>query len=113
MSGVFVPLDFIKINDGNLYDAVLFSHVMSWHEPASDGKLKLTVFEDGHYWLAKNHSDWESECGIKRSTVRVALKRLEQRKLIVYKVGGVIGEPVPLIRIDWLGVEKRIKELTS
>jgi len=111
--GIFVPLDFIRMNDGNLHDALLFAQIMYWHEPNSDGKPKLTILDDGHYWLAKNHSDWMDECCINRATARVALKRLEQRGLIVYKVGGFAGNPTPLMRINWAGFEQRYKALMA
>jgi len=100
--GVFVSLEFIDLCNGNMYDAILFSQIMYWHEPSNKtGDTRMRRERDGHLWVAKNHSDWYAECRIKAQTVRKCLDRLKQSGLIIYELHGEKGNKTPFIRINW------------
>lgn len=108
--GVYTPLSYIDINEGNRFDADVFAQIMYWHEPNTEtGESRLTRQKDGNYWLTKNHADWFKETRIKLQTVRKCLDRLKERKLIVYELGGEKGNVTPWIRVNWTEFERRIK----
>ena len=112
--GVFLPLVYIDINEGNLHDAVVFAQIMYWHEPNREtGKTRLRVLKDGYWWLVKNHGDWESEVRISRRTVRNCLERIKGRGLIVYELHGHAGKKAPYIRVNWDVFKLRIEELEN
>lgn len=105
--GVHLPLSYIDINDGNVYDAIVFSQIMYWHEPNTEtGKPRLRRWLNGYLWLVKNHADWYAECRINRATVRKCLERIRDRKLIHYELHGERGEVAPFIRVNWDMFEK-------
>jgi hypothetical protein len=112
--GVHVPLLYIDLNDGNIYDAIIFSQIMYWHEPSTEtGQPRLKREKDGHLWLYKNHGDWLAECRIPRATARKCLDRIKARNLIIYDVGGEAGKASPFMRVNWDEFEKRMKVLLS
>ncbi len=108
--GVFTPLAYIDINDGNRFDADVFAQIMYWHEPnAETHQPRLTRQRDGHLWLVKNHGDWWSETRIAKRTVRTCLERIANRKLIIYALHGERGNVTPWIRINWDEFELRMR----
>lgn len=108
--GVFTPLSYIDINEGNRFDADVFAQIMFWHEPnAETNQPRLTRQRDGHLWLVKNHAEWWSETRINKRTIRDCLERLQKRNLIVYEVHGERGLCAPWIRVNWSEFEKRMK----
>lgn len=110
--GVFVPMTFIDLCDGNMYDAILFSQLMYWHQPSnSTGEAKMQRKHNGHLWVAKNHSDWYQECRIKSATVRKSLNRLKKTGLVIYELHGEKGLKTPFIRINWDVFEDKMKAL--
>lgn len=111
--GVFVSLEFIDLCDGNMYDAILFSQIMYWHEPDKSGSTKMRRERAGHLWIAKNHNDWYDECRIKAQTARKCLDRLKQRGLIIYELHGEKGNKTPFIRINWDVFTAKMKGLDS
>lgn len=44
---VAVPLLYIDLCDGNMYDAILFAQIMYWHGKSKTGKPRLRVRRDG------------------------------------------------------------------
>jgi len=100
----------MDINEGNAYDAILFAQIVYWHERDEDNRRRLRLFSQGHFWLAKNHNDWYSECGIKGPTARKCLDRLRKRGLIHYQVRGFKGDITPWIRLNWDVFEKLLNE---
>ena len=107
--GIFTPLVYIDINEGNRFDADVFAQIMYWHEPNKEtGQTRLTHRKDDNLWLAKNHADWFAETRIRMATVRKCLTRLMQRKLIFCEQHGDKGKTTPWIRVNWDEFERRI-----
>jgi hypothetical protein len=111
LSGVIVPIDFMALCDDNPFDAILLAQIIYWYRPNKSGKRKLQIYKDGHWWIAKKHSDWYPECRIKERTVRRCLERLQDSKLIIYKVSGFAGMTIPHLRMNWEVFETKIKAL--
>src|SRR5690606_1437636 len=74
--GVFLAPAYIDINDGNVTDGILFSQIMYWHKPNSEGQVRLSHKRNGFYWLTKSHRDWFRETRIRAETAREALYRI-------------------------------------
>lgn len=80
---------------------VLLSQIVYWHLPSKkDGRSKLRVRKDGHYWLAKARKDWRDEIGTSPKQVDRALKILEEKGIIVTALYKFNGAPTKHIRID-------------
>ena len=104
---------YIDINEGNLYDGVLFSQIMYWHEPKRGGGSRLRVEKDGHLWLAKRYEDWEEECRINAATARKCIARLVKRGLLIKKNYHFGGKPMVHLRINETGFENAVKAFLS
>ena len=100
---------YIKINDGNLFDGVMFSQIMFWHGRNKEtGERRMKIQKQGHLWLAKKYSDWLEECGINEHTAKKCITRIKKRGLIVTKLWKFNNTPVLHMRIDWDEFERRI-----
>ncbi len=111
--GVAVNNIYIDINDGALYDGVLFSQIMYWHGYDKKGKCRLQVFHDGHFWLAKKDADWFGECRIKARTARECIGRMVKRGLLIkvtYKFNGI---PMTHIRVNREVFEERVRAIST
>jgi hypothetical protein len=101
---------YIDINDGSLYAGVLFSQIMYWHGAnAETGKPRLTIYRDGHYWLAKRYNEWLQECRINEFTAKVEIGKMVKRGLLIkalYKFGGL---PTVHVRINPDEFERRVE----
>jgi hypothetical protein len=106
---VGVPLLYIDINDGNVYDGLLFAQIMYWHGKTKNGKRRLKVYKDGQWWLAKQYGEWWDECRIKESTARNCIARMVERGLIIKKVHRFDGLATVHIRVNW----ERFAELSE
>lgn len=103
---------YIDVNEDNLFDGVLFSQIMYWHGKSREtGKSRLSVFRDGHYWLAKSYDDWKEECRIVGATARKCIRRIAARGLIIVKLYKFGGFPTVHIRVNWDVLESRIKSI--
>lgn len=97
---------YVDINDGNWYDAALFSQIMYWHGRNKEtGKRRLQIERDGHFWLAKRYEDWWTECRITAETAKKAITRMVQRGLLVKNVWLFDGKPTVHIRVNIDGFE--------
>ena len=106
---VGVPLLYIDINGGNIYDGLLFAQIMYWHGKTKDGKPRLQKRLNGHLWLAKQYDQWWDECRIKANTARNCIARMEKRGLIIKEVHRFNGLATVHIRVDW----ERFAELSD
>lgn len=101
---------YIDLNDGNLYDGVIFSQIMYWHgSNRENGKPRMTIEREGQLWLAKGYGDWFVECRIGEATARQCISRIEKRGLIVKKLWKFDNAPMVHIRIDWDSLEEQLK----
>lgn len=101
---------YIDLNEGNLYDGVIFSQIMYWHGASKEtGKPRMTIEKEGHLWLAKGYGDWFVECRIGEATARQCISRIEKRGLIIKKLWKFDKTPTIHIRIDWDCLEEQLK----
>jgi hypothetical protein len=101
---------YIDLNEGNLFDGVIFSQIMYWHGVnRENGKPRMSIERDGVLWLAKGYGDWFTECRIVEATARKSLNRIANRGLIVKKLWKFNGAPTIHIRIDWDQLEEQLK----
>ena len=95
---------------GDLIAGTLLSRIMWWFAPTSDGKSKLRVFKDGHWWLVKNREDWWDEIRITPKQYDRAIKVLEEKNLIIKKIYKFNGNPTTHIRLNFEQVEAEIEK---
>lgn len=101
---------YIDLNEGNLYDGVIFSQIMYWHGiNRENGKTRLSIERDGKLWLAKGYGDWFAECRINEATARVCINRIAKRGLIVKNLWKFKGAPTIHIRVDWDQLEEQLR----
>lgn len=101
---------YIDLNEGNLYDGVIFSQIMYWHGSSREnGKPRMTIEREGNLWLAKGYGDWFVECRIGEATARQCISRIEKRGLIIKKLWKFNNTPTIHIRIDWDSLEEQLK----
>jgi hypothetical protein len=111
--GTFVPLSFIDICEGDDSSAQIFAQIMYWFTPVQEQgvyRMKISIEQEGHYWLAKAHGEWFKETRIRRATAKRAVKYLAELGLIelkYYEYGGVAQ--VPHYRIMWEEFERRMR----
>lgn len=100
---------YIDLNEGNLYDGVIFSQIMYWHGISREtGKPRMSIERDGKLWLVKGYGDWWEECRIIEPTARAAINRIAKRGLIVKKLWKFNGAPTLHIRMDWESLEEQL-----
>ena len=85
---------------GDLVTGVLLSQIIYWHLPDEEGNSKLTVFKNGHWWIAKSRSEWWDECRISvkqadRGITKLAYIGVIEKETFKYK-----GSPTTHIRIN-------------
>lgn len=103
---------YIDINDGYLTDGLMFSQMVYWHGLSKEtGKIRLKVYKNDYYWLAKQYSHWYEECRINEHTARKAIKRIEDRGLIFTETWKFEGSPTKHIRINWKEFQRRIESI--
>lgn len=68
---------------GDLVCGTLLSQIMYWFSNGKNGKTKLRVFKDGHFWLAKQRGDWYDEVRITKRQYDHAIKELKKRNLVI------------------------------
>lgn len=66
------PHKYIDIT-GDLIAGTLLSQIMYWF---ADGKNRVSIYKDGHYWIAKRREDWMSEIRITQKQYDCAIKKL-------------------------------------
>jgi len=86
---------------GDLVAGLLLSQIVYWYLPSKkDGRSKLRVYKDGHYWIAKARKDWWDEIRISPRQVDRALAILEEKGIIVTALYKFNKTPTKHIRID-------------
>lgn len=60
---------------GDLIAGTLLSQIMYWFS-TKNGKSKVSIYRDGHYWLAKRREDWMDEIRISKKQYDCAIKKL-------------------------------------
>lgn len=103
---------YIDLNDGNLYDGILFSQIMYWHgRNRETGKPRLQIQRDGYLWLAKSYGDWWDECRINAATARKCIDRIVTRDLLIKRVWKFDKTPTLHIRVNIEAFEHQLNYL--
>jgi hypothetical protein len=100
---------YIDIAD-DLLAGTLLSQIMYWFSPDKNGRPRVRVKKDGHYWLAKDRSDWHKEIRITDRQYDRASKLLEDKQLIIKKKYKFDGLPTIHIRPNYPILNNAINE---
>ena len=74
--------------EGNPRDMILLAQLIYWWTPYNNANpddsraFRISVFKQGHMWLAKTLLEWEEETCVKSFTVRRSFERMEEKGLI-------------------------------
>ncbi len=105
---------YIDLCGGDHVMACIFSQLMYYSHPDSTGKpSRMRVKRDGHYWLAKQHSDWSEECRVPTDMARRKIDHMRILGLVIAKNYRFDGKKTQHLRINCAGVEQRIKALAD
>lgn len=94
---------------GGLIEGTLLSRILYWFTEDKNGKKKVRIFKDGHYWIAKQRKDWQDEIRITERQYDKAIKELKNRgfvELAKYKFNSM---PTVHIRPVWKNINKAIE----
>lgn len=95
---------------GDLVSGTLLSQIIYWFTPNQNGQQKVRVFKDGYYWLAKTQDEWFNEIRISAKQYRTAIKKLEDRNLIIKKRYKFNGYPTTHIRPNYPVLQEETKK---
>ena len=111
---------YIDICD-DLMAGTLLDRILYWFTPNNKGQLKVRVFKDGYYWLAKGREDWHEEIRISAKQYDRAIKILQDKgfvEIAKYKFNGApmihirpILEKIQMAEIVWKN--KRAAEIVE
>lgn len=96
-------IDFKKVYvdmAGDLISGLLLSQIVYWYLPDKQGKTKLRVKREGHYWIAKKRTEWWDEIRITSRQYDRASKILADQGIIVVQTFKFNGSPTKHIRLD-------------
>lgn len=102
------PHKYIDIS-GGLIEGTLLSRILYWFSEDKNGKKKVRIFKDGHYWIAKQRKDWKDEIRITERQYDKAIKELKNRgfvELAKYKFNAM---PTVHIRPIWENINKSVE----
>lgn len=94
---------------GGLIEGTLLSRILYWFSEDKNGKKKVRIFKDGHYWIAKQRKDWQDEIRITERQYDKAIKELKNRgfvELAKYKFNAM---PTVHIRPVWKNINKAVE----
>lgn len=87
---------------GDLVAGLMLSQLVYWYLlPDQKGRSRLRVYRDGHWWVAKNRSDWWDEIRVTPKQADRAIKVLVDAGLVVKKNSMFNGKRTPHLRINW------------
>lgn len=79
---------------------VLLSQIVYWYLPNKEGKSKLRVKKDGHFWIAKKREEWYNEIRFSEANYKTAIKKLESINIVVKERFKFDGAPTTHIRLN-------------
>ncbi len=85
---------------GDILAGLMLSQIVYWHLPGKNGKTKLRVRKDGHFWLAKSYKEWWDEIRLTSHQARRALSILKEKGLVITQIRRFNGAPCNHIRIN-------------
>lgn len=109
---------------GGLIEGTLLTQILYWCGDDKSEHGKLTIFRDGHYWLAKGRDDWYEEVRVTPRQYDTAISKLkgevkekgkivridETKKLVEVKVFKFRGVPTTHIRPIYENINLAIEE---
>jgi len=95
---------------GDIVSGTLLSQIMYWFTPNANGERKVKVLKDGHYWIAKKQEDWYHEIRITEKQYRTAIKKLEEKNLVIKKRYKFNGSPTTHIRPNYPVLQEEIEK---
>lgn len=101
----------IRLTNGNVTEAVILSQLFYWF--GLNDSDKTTVIIDEEKYLAKSYNDWSNECGVPKSTVRNALKRLRDKEFIYADILYFSAVKKMHFKINWENISKWIEDNTD
>lgn len=103
------PLIFVDMTGGNFLCAIMLGRIVYWSwpkrgQPALDAetggiKGKLTVFRDGHWWMARTRTEWYEEVHANHNQINHALRKLERQGLVATRRYKFRGVPTTHVRL--------------
>lgn len=96
---------------GDFMAGVLLSQIIYWYLPNKEGKSKLRVKKNGHYWIAKKREDWYEEIRFTEANYKTAIKKLEKANLVVKERFKFDGTPTTHIRLNIMEFLTRLNEI--
>jgi hypothetical protein len=97
---------------GDLIAGILLSQIIYWFLP-KQGKRKIKIFKDNHYWLAKRRQDWWEECRISPKQFDRAIRILKKRNLVVTRTYRFYGSPTMHIHLNEIELIEKLDSILS
>src|SRR5262245_2892491 len=84
---------------GDIVSAILLGAIVYWSRPNKEGRTKLRVQKNDHFWIAKSKAEWWEEIGTSRREFDHACSKLESKGLIERRTYKFNNRPVLHIRL--------------
>jgi hypothetical protein len=98
-----------KTHASALLGATLLARVIYWHGYSKEnGERRMKINREGHYWLAKQNSDWLDECRINERTARHWIKVFVDDGLLIKRLWKFSNQPTVHLRLDYDRFQTRI-----
>lgn len=85
---------------GDLMAGLLLSQIVYWYLPNKEGKSKLKIKKEGHFWLAKEAKEWYDEIRFSEANYKTAMKKLVEEKIIIKKIFKFNNKTTTHIRLN-------------
>lgn len=102
-----VRLIYVDICD-DLVSGILLSQLVYWSVPDKEGKSKLRIKHDGHFWIAKRRTDWEEEIRISPKQYDRAIVHLQKLGFVTTKVFKFGASTMVHVRLLASNIEKAV-----
>ncbi|UOR14088.1 hypothetical protein [Halobacillus amylolyticus] len=96
---------------GDIVSGLFLAQIVYWYLPNKDGKSKLRIKKEGHYWIAKEKKEWYEEIRLTPANYRTAMKRLVEENLVVKKIFKFDSKTVTHIRLNIPEFLKRLNHV--
>lgn len=90
---------YFAITGDSIRNAIILERILYWFTPSkATGKLKVTIFRYGHFWVAKTRQELGAEVCVEPQAVSRALNALKKLGFIVVEIHKFQGIPTTFIR---------------
>lgn len=94
----------------DLVAGALLKQILYWFSPDKNGRSRVRIRKNGHYWLAKQREEWYREIRITPKQYDRAAKILETKGLIIKERFKFDGAPTVHIRLNHENLEHFINK---